>query len=39
MPYNRDAHSWLGEAVAPLPFDADYKEKPAYFEMLAVLQG
>ena len=41
-----DAHTWLwsfenptGADVKPLPFDINYGKKPAYFEMLAVLQA
>ena len=32
-----DAHTWLGEKTAPLPFDADYKPKPAFDAMINVL--
>ena len=34
-----DKHTWIGEQEAPLLYDANYVEKPAYFEVLAVLQA
>ena len=33
-----DKYSWLGSAVAPLPFDANFGGKPAFDQLLAVLQ-
>lgn len=30
--------SWRGEAASALPFDENFKEKPAYFEILSTLQ-
>jgi hypothetical protein len=32
-----DAHTWLEAATVPLPFDASYKPKPFFTEMLAAL--
>ena len=32
-----DAHTWLGSDTVPLPFDANYVKKPAYYELLATL--
>lgn len=34
-----DKHSWLGTDVSPLLFDTSYAKKPAYFELLAVLNS
>ncbi len=34
-----DRHTWLGEDVAPLLFDASYAKKPAFFEVLATLNA
>jgi GH35 family endo-1,4-beta-xylanase len=34
-----DEYTWLGTDEYPLPFDVDYRKKPAYTAMLDVLNS